>query len=97
MCVLRDGNVGLASSLMFFFNFWSNLCSERWFLEVIRGVRDPVGGLVFGALGRAVGGEQGFEDLRLLCHFLIGPFAVGRHGRLADLRGNGGSRGSGHS
>lgn len=33
------------------------------YLEVIWGVGDPVGCLVFGALGGAVGGEQGFEGL----------------------------------
>lgn len=82
--------------------FWNTLkmgdrCSEGWILEVIRGVGDPVGHLVLRALGRAVGGEQGLEDLRLLRHLLIGPFVVGRSRRLGVLRRVGGSGGSGHS
>lgn len=37
--------------------------SEWCLLEVVRGVCDPVGRLLFGALGRAVGGEQRLESL----------------------------------
>lgn len=46
---------------------------------MIRGVGDPVGGLVFGALGRAVGGEEGLVDLRFLLHSLDGPLAPQSH------------------
>lgn len=45
-------------------------CSKCQALEVIRGVGDPVGCLLFSALCRAVGGEQRFEGLRFLLHFL---------------------------
>lgn len=43
-------------------------------LKVIRGMGDPVGCLLFGALGGAVAGEERFEDLRPLLHVLDGPF-----------------------
>lgn len=62
--------------------------------EVIRGVGDPVGSLIFGAFGRTVGREQGFECLRLLLHLLDGPLGGGLCQRLGVSRG---SRGSGHS
>lgn len=41
-------------------------------LEVIRRVSDPVGRLILRTLRRAVRGEEGFESLRLLRHFLDG-------------------------
>lgn len=48
--------------------FWNNLkvvvlALGGCYLEVIWGVGDPVGCLIFGALGGAVAGEQGFEGL----------------------------------
>lgn len=67
-----------------------DLCSERWLLEVIGGVGDPVGCLVFGALGGAVAGEQGLEDLRLLLHALDGPLGGGGRRRRAAFRRPGG-------
>lgn len=63
---------------------------------MIRGVGDPVGCLLFGTLGRAVGGEQGFEDLRLLIHDLDGPLGGGGCRRHGAFSGAGGSGGSGH-
>lgn len=63
-CVCR---VFLEGSLLALFVEESkNVCiisDEQWSLEVIGGVSDPVGCLIFGALGGAVGGEQGFEGL----------------------------------
>lgn len=63
-------------------------------LEVIRGVGDPVGSLIFGTFSRTVGREQGFEYLRLLLHLLDGPLGAGLCQRLGVSSG---SRGSGHS
>lgn len=58
-------------------------------LEMIRGVGDPVGGLVFGAFGRAVRGEEGLVDLRLLLHFLDRPLAPSNHRVLQPVGGAG--------
>ena len=55
-------------------------------------VGDPVGGLVLGALGRGVGGEERLEDLRLLTHLLVGPLGDGGGGGFGPL-GDGGAAG----
>lgn len=44
--------------------------------EVVWRVSDPVGQLIFGAFGRAVGGEEGFVSLRFVRHVLDGPLAA---------------------
>ena len=46
---------------------------------MIGGVSDPVGGLGFGAFGRAVRGEEGLVHLRLLLHGLDRPLAPRTH------------------
>lgn len=61
---------------------------------MIRGVGDPVGRLLFGALGRAVAGEQGFEDLRPLRHLLDRPLGATDRRGFCDF---GRSRSSGNS
>lgn len=62
---------------------------------MIRGVGDPVGRLVFSALGRAVCGEEGFKSLRLFLHVLDGSFDSQCWG-FSAFRWSGGTRGSGH-
>lgn len=77
-------------------SFWSNLKTVNCalsdeLLEVIWGVGDPVGSLLFSALGRVVGCEQGFEGLRLLLHVLDGPLGGGGSRKLGAFRNAGGS------
>lgn len=60
-------------------------------LEVIWSVGDPVGSLLFSALGRGMSCEQGFESLRLLLHALDGPLGGRGSGRVGAFRRGRGS------
>lgn len=62
-------------------------------LEVVWRVGDPIGGLLFGALGGAMSGEDGLESFRLLLHLLDGSLGGDRR-RPAAVDGAGEARGS---
>lgn len=78
--------VGICSAII---RLGFNWACFSFVLEMIRGVGDPVGGLVFGAFGRAVRGEEGLVHLRLLFHFLDRPLAPSNQGVLQPVGGAG--------